>query len=87
MNKYKIFFSKTAAKELRHLPADELKRVYNKAKELENDPRPVGCKKLGGEKEELWRVRSGNYRIIYSIDDTVFIIDIRRVGHRQNIYR
>jgi mRNA interferase RelE/StbE len=86
VKKYQIFFSKVAAKELRHLPGAELKRVYAKAKELESNPRPVGCKKLVGEKEDLWRVRVGDYRIVYTINDSVFVVDIRRIGHRRDIY-
>ncbi len=53
MNKYKVFFSKAATKELRQLPNHELQRVYAKSKELEDNPRPMGCKKLVGEKEDL----------------------------------
>jgi mRNA interferase RelE/StbE len=60
--------------------------VFAKSRELENDPRPAGCKKLVGEKEELWRVRVGDYRIIYSIDDSIFIVDIGRVGRRKDVY-
>ena len=86
MTKYDIVFSKVAAKELRNLPKEEIKRVYAKSKELESNPRPAGCKKLAGEKEDLWRVRVGDYRIIYTINDTIFIIDIRRIGHRRDIY-
>ncbi|MCW3107403.1 MAG: addiction module toxin, RelE/StbE family [Segetibacter sp.] len=86
MKKYKVVFSKVAAKELRHLPNNEVKRVITKSQELQSEPRPPGCKKLVGEKEDLWRVRVGDYRIIYSIEDAVFIIDIRRVGHRKDIY-
>ncbi len=51
MKKYHVVFSKVAAKELRHLPNNELKRVYDKSKELESNPRPLGCKKLVGEKK------------------------------------
>lgn len=86
MNKYRVVFSKMAAKELRRLPNEQLKRVYAKSKELETNPRPAGCKKLIGEKEDIWRVRVGDYRILYSIDDTVFIVDIRRIGHRKDVY-
>lgn len=86
MKKYEVLFSRVAAKELRHLPNEDIKRVYAKAKELENNPRPVGCKKLVGEKEDLWRVRVGDYRIVYTINDTIFIVDVRRIGHRRDIY-
>lgn len=86
MKSYEIVFSKVAAKDLRHLPNDVIKRVIAKARELRDVPRPPGCKRLVGEKEDLWRVRIGNYRIIYTIEDSICIIDIRRIGHRRNIY-
>jgi len=86
MKKYQVVFSKMAAKELRHLPNEEIRRVYAKSKELETDPRPSGCKKLVGEKEELWRIRVGDYRIIYTINDTISIVDIRPIGHRRDVY-
>ena len=86
MKRYQVLFSKVAAKELRRLPNEIIERVITKAKELENEPRPPGCKKLVGEKEDLWRIRIGDYRIIYSIDDTIYIVDIRRIGHRRDIY-
>ena len=60
--------------------------MFQKAKELEDDPRPPGSKKLVGEKEDLWRIRIGNYRIIYTVDDSIFIVDIRRIGHRKDVY-
>ena len=86
MKKYQVVFSKVAAKELRQLPNEEIKRVYAKSKELETNPRPLGCKKLIGEKEDLWRIRVGDYRIIYTINETISIVDIRRIGHRRDIY-
>jgi len=53
---------------------------------LKENPRPVGCKKLKGETDYLWRVRVGNYRIIYTIEDVIKVIEIRKVGHRKDIY-
>jgi mRNA interferase RelE/StbE len=86
MNTYRIVFSKTAVKDLKDLPNDQLKKIYEKIKSLENDARPTGCKKLAGTKEDLWRVRVGDYRIIYAIDDVIRIIDIRRIGRRRDVY-
>ena len=86
MSRYTIVFSKPATKDLRNLPNAELQKIYSKIKLLEEDPRPDGCKKLSGEKEDLWRIRIGDYRVIYSIDDKVTIVDIRRIGHRREIY-
>ena len=50
-------------------------------------PRPAGSKKLQGASENLWRIRTGDYRIIYAIEDTIKIIEIRKIGHRKDIYR
>ena len=49
-------------------------------------PRPIGCKKLKGERDYIWRIRIGDYRVLYAIDDKVQIIDVRKIGHRKNIY-
>jgi mRNA interferase RelE/StbE len=53
---------------------------------LANNPRPNGSKKLVSQKETLWRIRVGDYRIIYSIEDVLKILEIRRIGHRKDIY-
>jgi len=53
---------------------------------LAENPRPAGCKKLKGTHEDLWRIRIGNYRVIYTINDTIQIIDIQKIGHRKDIY-
>jgi mRNA interferase RelE/StbE len=87
MKKYLVLISKVAARELRQLPNQEIKRVFAKSKELESNPRPPGSKKLVGEKEDLWRIRVGDYRMIYTIDDVVAIVEIRRIGHRRDIYK
>ena len=86
MKQYEVVISKIASKELRKLPAQEVKKIFPKIKALSNDPRPVGSKKLKSESENLWRIRVGDYRVVYSIDDIVRIVDIRRVGHRKDIY-
>lgn len=52
---------------------------------LENDPRPSGCKKLKGE-DNMWRIRSGIYRIIYTIEDNVLLVQVVRVAHRKESY-
>ncbi len=85
MIKYQVLLVKLP---LKNYGIFQMKRlnVYAKSKELENNPRPAGCKKLVGEKEDLWRVRVGDYRIIYTINVSIFIVDIRRIGHRRDIY-
>ena len=53
---------------------------------LSIEPRPSGCKKLKGSLERLWRIRIGDYRVIYSIEDKIEVLDIRRVRHRKDVY-
>jgi mRNA interferase RelE/StbE len=84
---YKIVISKLAQKEIKDLPKTELSKVVNKIYQLADNPRPEGCKKLQGSSEDLWRIRSGDYRIIYCLDDTIRIVDVRRVAHRKEVYK
>ncbi len=84
MADYKIEIKKSAQKEIKNLPNKELKKVIDKIGSLAKDPRPAGCKKLSG--EEKYRVRVGNYRVLYSIEDDVLVIYIVRVGHRKDVY-
>ncbi|MBX2971885.1 MAG: type II toxin-antitoxin system RelE/ParE family toxin [Flavobacteriales bacterium] len=69
------------------LPMQERRKVVNKIDRLAADPRPPGCLKLKGRTEELWRIRSGDYRILYAIDDVIRIVDVRQVGNRREVYR
>lgn len=87
MKKYQVVISKVAAKELKTLPKETISRLFTKMQSLADDPRPTGCKKLEGYNENIWRVRVGDYRIIYAIDDAVYIVDVRHVGHRRDIYK
>ncbi len=86
MKIYQVVIGKLATKELKKLPKKEVQRIFPKIKNLSNQPRPDGCKKLKSQAEDLWRIRAGDYLIIYSIDDALSIVDIRRVGHRRDIY-
>ncbi len=83
---YQIVFKKSAEKELEKLPFKAIKRVSSAIDSLAQNPRPVGSRKLEGQKESLWRIRAGDYRVIYLIEDSVNIIEIRRVGNRKDIY-
>ncbi|RLD21723.1 MAG: type II toxin-antitoxin system RelE/ParE family toxin [Bacteroidetes bacterium] len=83
---YKVEFTLKAIKDLRSIPRGYQGRILDKAESLSDNPYPRGCLKLKGLQEEFWRIRVGDYRIIYQVDDAVEIIDIRRIGHRQGIY-
>lgn len=83
---YHIIIDKQALKELEHLPKKDNLKITQSIDKLAVNPRPAGCKKLKGEHEYMWRIRVGNYRVLYSIDDGVRIVEIGKVGHRKDIY-
>ena len=85
MAKYKVSVKKSAIKELRKLPKSAANRIAKILKGLADDPRPHGCKKLKGF-SNYWRIRSGNYRIIYSVEDLILIVEILEVIDRKDAY-
>jgi mRNA interferase RelE/StbE len=85
MGKYRIEIKKTAAREIEHLPQNDIHAVLGKIASLADNPRPHGCQKLSG--QEKYRLRCGDYRILYSIEDAVLVIYVVKVGHRKDIYR
>ena len=85
MNHYKVVVSKSAAKEFSKLSKAVNNHIIKIALTLSENPRLQGSKKLKGGSEH-WRIRVGDYRVIYAIDDEILIIDIRKVGHRKDIY-
>jgi mRNA interferase RelE/StbE len=83
---FHIRFKKKAYKELLKAPAAMIKRVVAAIDELAIDPRPEGSKKLKGSRENLWRIRIGDYRVIYLIEETIKVVEVRKIGHRKDIY-
>jgi len=83
---YSIRFKKSAEKEIEKLPVSVVKRIIPAIDDLALNPRPKGSKKLES-KEEIWRIRIGDYRVLYSIEDVIKIIEIRHIGHRKDIYK
>jgi len=67
------------------LPAQVIARLLPKIRELAGNPRPAGCKKLHGY-QNRWRIRAGNYRVVYDIDDAGQAVDITRIAHRKEVY-
>jgi len=82
---YKVFIKKSAAKELEEIPKRDLKKIVEKIAALADDPRPPGAEKLSA--QERYRIRQGDYRIVYAIEDTVLTVWVVRVGHRREVYR
>ncbi len=85
MNNYTINFKKSALKELKSFPKKEVIKITTVIASLSENPRPSGCKKLKAN-HNLWRIRSGNYRIIYTIEDKVLVIEILEVVNRKDAY-
>lgn len=86
MAEYSITFARSARKELEKLPINIAERIVGKITLLSANPRPNGVAKLQG-RNNLWRMRVGEYRIIYSIDDNHKIVDISVIRHRRDVYR
>jgi mRNA interferase RelE/StbE len=82
---YQVILSNAANKQLRKLPIQIALRIQAQLLELENDPRPLGCKKLIN--TEAWRIRIGDYRVIYEIKDTILMVSVIEIGHRKEIYK
>jgi mRNA interferase RelE/StbE len=85
MADYLITFARSARKELETLNATLVQRIFPKIEALAKEPRPKGCRKLRGEKN-LWRIRVGDYRVIYTIYDEKKVVDIITVRHRRDAY-
>jgi mRNA interferase RelE/StbE len=81
-----VSFRRSAEKDLRRLDATVQRRVMRAVEALAGDPRPHGCRKLEGG-EVVYRVRVGDYRVIYSVDDTSLEVAVERVRHRREVYR
>ena len=85
MSNYSVEVKPSARKELEALPDNVLARVLQKMDSLRSAPRPAGCKKLKGYKDQ-WRVRVGDWRVVYIIDDAAKLISITRIAHRREVY-
>jgi mRNA interferase RelE/StbE len=85
MSDYAVSFTRSARKELEALPSDIVDRIFSKIESLAKNPRPSGCKKLKGS-NDLWRIRIGVYRVVYSILEKEIRIEIIAVRHRREAY-
>jgi len=85
MASYKIVFKRSVAKDLRRIPSKDVRRILRRIDALADEPRPAGAEKLTG--NEVYRLRQGTYRILYTIEDDVISVTIVKVGHRRDVYR
>jgi mRNA interferase RelE/StbE len=82
---YRLLIKPSADKEIEALPKQDRRRIVAKITSLSRDPRPPGCEKLSG--HDQYRLRQGNYRILYEIQDLNLIVVVVKVGHRRDVYR
>ena len=86
MAAYEILMRQSVVKkDLARIPKADVRRIVEAIRSLRDGPRPPGARKLAG--EEKYRIRQGDYRIVYSIQDDVRSVWITRVGHRRDVYR
>ncbi len=83
--RYQVIIPKSVRKELDRLPDDVTQKILNRLTGLETNPRPADVKKLKG--RDAWRIRVGDYRVIYEIHDRILQVIVITVGHRREIYR
>lgn len=83
---YEILIEGKAERDLKRLPGEVFHRIVPQIKALSKEPRPVGCRKITGSKRD-WRLRIGEYRVIYEIEDRERTVKVMRVRHRREVYR
>jgi mRNA interferase RelE/StbE len=86
MSPYAVTFARSARRELEALDRPLVARVFKRIEALTGNPRPAGCRKLVGQ-VNLWRIRIGDYRLIYEVDDGKRVVDVVAVRHRSDAYR
>ena len=85
MAKFNLVFKESVSRDLKDIPKQDVQRILERIDALRADPHPFGSVKLSG--KEYYRVRQGNYRIIYEIQDSQLVIIVIKVGHRGDVYR
>jgi mRNA interferase RelE/StbE len=86
MESYKVVISKSAEKEISKLPVKEILKIKETILDLADNPRPYGVKKLEGF-DDFYRIKKGNYRIIYTIQDDILTVEVLKVGNRKDVYK
>jgi mRNA interferase RelE/StbE len=83
---YKVKISSSAEKSLKKIPKKDISKIIELIQMLTIQPFPQGCRKLSGE-EDVYRVRQGNYRVIYEVIDNELIILVLKIGYRKDVYK
>lgn len=85
--KYKVEFSKPAEEQLESIPKSDVKKILKRAEKLGSDPFPPGYEHIKGSQIETYRVRQGDYRILYTVYEERLIVLVIKIGHRKEVYR
>jgi len=83
---YEVYLERNAERDLRRLSAKVFNRIIPEIRALAENPRPHGCRKIIGSKND-WRIRIGDYRVIYEIDKKTSVVRVMRIKHRRQVYR
>ena len=83
---YRVLLERSAERDLGRLSVEVHDRVVVAIQALATNPRPPGCRKLAGSKSD-WRIRVGDYRVVYEIADAIRVVRVNRVRHRREVYR
>lgn len=85
MASYRLLIKPSAAKELEGIPLKDRQRLVKRLQALADEPRPAGCEKLSG--SDRYRIRRGNYRVVFGIEDDQLVVVVVKAGHRRDVYR
>jgi mRNA interferase RelE/StbE len=85
MARYRLVFRRSVAKDFRKIAKKDVRRILSRIEQLADDPRPSGALRLTG--IDLYRIRQGNYRILYTIEDEIVTVTVVRVAHRRDVFR
>ncbi len=83
---YKVLLERRAERDIKRLPTELFHRIIPHLEALSEDPKPSGCRKITGSKHD-WRIRIGDYRVIYEIDEQQKAVKVMRIRHRKDAYR
>ncbi len=86
MTVYRVLLERAAEKDLARLKSEIHDRLIGAIQALSTNPRPTGCRRLAGSKHD-WRIRVGDYRVVYEIADEIRVVRVNRVRHRREVYR
>jgi mRNA interferase RelE/StbE len=83
---YEVLLERRAERDIKRLPKEIFDRLIPHLKALSENPKPSGCRKISGSRSD-WRIRIGDYRVIYEVNEQEHAVKVMRIRHRKNVYR